>query len=237
MIFSGGGADDGDASSSVVSAGAAAAAAAAAHAALTPEAFLQRIFFIIDRTACKSEEDPPQDMILYFYPPEVRAGTPGQRGACACQDNPHAHRARTPRTYAHVHTQMGLEHQLFLIGACSSMLEFTRNFTTSAVRVLTLERSKMAVKETGPYVLVRAREAQLVRPCMGADGMAPRPHGTRLRAGPRIGAVGAARGAGPRGHVGPCARARRVHVLLRNAGVAAAGPSSPTRQAAARQAC
>jgi hypothetical protein len=49
-----------------------------AAALASPAAVLrQRVFFLIDRTACKSEEDPPQDMILCFHPAEVR--TPRQR--------------------------------------------------------------------------------------------------------------------------------------------------------------
>lgn len=41
----------------------------------SPDAMLNRVFFIVDPTACKREEDPPEDMILYFYPAEVRGRT------------------------------------------------------------------------------------------------------------------------------------------------------------------
>ena len=38
------------------------------------------------------------------------------------------------------------------------MLEFARNFTNATVRVFTLDMAKMAVKQFGPYIAVRARK-------------------------------------------------------------------------------
>ena len=35
------------------------------------------------------------------------------------------------------------------------MLDFTRNFTSASVRVLTLLRAKMAVRQVGPFLIVR----------------------------------------------------------------------------------
>lgn len=35
------------------------------------------------------------------------------------------------------------------------MLDFTRNFTSASVRVLTLLRAKMAVRQVGSFMIVR----------------------------------------------------------------------------------
>jgi len=52
---------------------------------------------------------------------------------------------------------VALEEKLFLIGAVSSMLDFTRNFTSASVRVLTLLRAKLAVRQVGSFLIVRRR--------------------------------------------------------------------------------
>ena len=85
---------DGDLAGSVASLSVSASASTVGTPVQPSEYLRRRVFFLIDRTACKNEEDPPQDMILYFYPPEVRHG---RRGRGAEERGPTETR-RSPRT-------------------------------------------------------------------------------------------------------------------------------------------
>jgi len=91
----------------------------AAYMSITIDQFMVRSFFIYDRTAGQKEEDPPEEMIVYFYPPEVE-----------------------------------LQKQLLLIGSCSSMVNFAKNFTKSLPKILAMEKEKLALKEVGDLTLV-----------------------------------------------------------------------------------
>jgi len=44
---------------------------------------------------------------------------------------------------------------LLLVGACSSIRGFARNFTKSSPKVIAMEREKMALKDVGDFTLVR----------------------------------------------------------------------------------
>lgn len=50
---------------------------------------------------------------------------------------------------------MDVQKKLLLVGACSSIRGFARNFTKSSPKVIAMEREKMALKDVGDFTLVR----------------------------------------------------------------------------------